>query len=176
MDLKITKFVLTILAAVLLSACGDEPVREVPVNHVDVEYSVDLSADLVTLLNTELHYYGDEGVAVVEKVTGQQIRHKARFTKFPAAFGMKLLVKSMNESALTKPSYTLRITYSVSAASYDNDGNVVQNCPLVSGDTYMTTVSSANIKAVLERDVKNGEYFSTSNDIDRNGKIIVSAN
>lgn len=174
----INKSLLTALSAVALTVlcwgCGDEPAPK-DVSQVDVNYSIDLSADLVNVLNMKIQYVGDEGEQKTVSDVGTKFSQSAEFTKFPAAFGMKLLVLSVNESALTKDSYTLRLTYTVSAVSYDNEGAVVQNCPQVDGGIFSTVVTADKIKSVLEKDVENGEYFSTSNSIDKKGKIIVSA-
>ena len=174
----IKKSLLTALSVVALTVicwgCGDEPADK-DVARVDVNYSIEISADLVNVLNMQIQYVGDNGVQKTVSDVTTKFSESAEFTKFPAEFGMKLRVLSVNESALTKDSYTLRLTYTVSAVSYDNEGEVAQNCPLVAGETFSTTVGSDKIMSVLEADVEKGEYFVTSTDIDKKGKIIVSA-
>ena len=168
-----------LIAALLMAAtmcgCGNDEPKQSDVVRVEVEYTIDFSGDLYSVLNMQVNYMGNEGVELTELVNSLQFKHKAVFTKFPNELGMKLLALSVKEEALTKDKYLLRLTYTVSAISYDKEGNVVQNCPNVDGATYSTTVGADKIKSVLDKDVEKGEYFSTSTDIDKKGKIIASA-
>lgn len=164
---------LSALFCLIVASCGNDEPTSAKVARVEVNYSLDLSSDLVNLLDMTISYVDGNGTTRKTPVVGTSFYEKATFTSFPSEFGFSLSVNSVKEPIFDAEKYQLKLSYNVSAVSYDDDGNVIQDCPSARANSFTYNLTSDKIADFLKNEVEIGQYFATSNDIDKNGKIIV---
>ena len=109
---------LAIVAALMLTACGDdEPKDKVTATAI---YSMSFSQDLLDACNVFITYKAENGRNVMEAVNTPTWNKSVTSDKFPAEFGVMCNFGIKSESELNKDKYNLYCDFSFSSSTSKN--------------------------------------------------------
>lgn len=121
---------LLIMAALSLTACGDdEPQEEVTAT---ATYSMTFSQDLLDACNVFITFKAENGRNVMEAVTSTQWTKTVTSDKFPADFGVMYQFSTKSDAELVKDKYDLTCTFNFmvktsKGAGYNNPVTIIDN-------------------------------------------------
>ncbi|MBO7381934.1 MAG: hypothetical protein IK120_06650 [Muribaculaceae bacterium] len=164
------------LCGISLPSCGDndEPVDDKSVGRYEVTYSLQVTQDLIDLLDAQCHYRDEKGELQSFIVSAPNLGEKIVFTIFPTEFGFDLMAKNKkSDVVLTKDSYSFGFIAKIDVKIYSKSGELLHDLPGYYYKTKTTPCSKANVDKLLDKYVNEDPvFFSSFTDIDKDGNIV----
>lgn len=163
------------LCGISLPSCGDndEPVDDKSVGRYEVTYSLQVTQDLIDLLDAQCHYRDEKGELQSFIVGVPNLGEMFTFTIFPTEFGLDLMPKNKKPNVvLTKDSYSFGFTVKIDVKIYSKSGELLHDLPGYYYKTKTTPCSKANVDKLLDKLIEEGVFFSSFTDIDKDGNIV----
>lgn len=164
------------LCGISLPSCGDndEPVEDKSVGRYEITYSLQVTQDLVDLLDAQCHYRDEKGELKSFILPVTNLAEMFTFTIFPTEFGLDLMAKNKKtDVVLTKDSYSFGFTAKIDVKIYSKSGELLHDLPGYYYKTKTTPCGKANVDKLLDKYVNDDPvFFSSFTDIDKDGNIV----
>ena len=157
---------LTIVAALMLTACGDDDPKDKVT--ATATYSMSFSQDLLNACNVFITYKAENGRNAMEAINNTWWTKTVTSDKFPAEFGVMYVFSTKSDAELTQERYNLTCDMNIAiktnkGANYSNTVSIINQ--EVAKNKVVSTLDKITGKSTGFKVTKDG-IVSQANNLD----------